>query len=347
MSLGLSRISVDFVKAQAGFYFRNWEYSFDDAQKPLTVTLGLILFFCLLYLLYALYRRRFRGPAVFTQDDPENTKTVIGQSIAERATYEVQFDGKGRKRLLFSCAPIKLLPEQGIVLELSGFIHPQQDWVGRWVHCHFRVATGKKDQKWLFYQFKSSIVAVDSRHGQDQITVALPRQLKQKQRRQHLRLEPSSADIPSLSIWPETFANLDNPQQHPPMLSFVHGLEFNQLIVLNISAGGMLLEIRSPALQTAGESLDKGKRFFIQIFLRSPDQDAETEYMFTAQVRNAFNDPTSGNAIIGISFSAYQVPSSQDPKTKKWVPLHGKGVEAIEDWVFKRHLELYRQKGIT
>ena len=131
------------------------------------------------------------------------------------------------------------------------------------------------------------------------------------------------------------------------MLSFVHGLESNQLIVLNISAGGMLLEIRSPALQTVGENLDKGKRLFIQIFLRSPDQDAETEYMFTAQVRNAFNDPTSGNAIIGISFSAYQIPSSQDLKTKKWLPLHGKGVEAIEDWVFKRHLELYRQKGIT
>lgn len=333
---------------QAGFYFRNWEYSLSDAQKPLSYTLGLILVAVLIYLAYLYYRKKTLAQKdFFTLRDPDRISAFLEQSVSERAAYEIQFEGEGRQRMLFSCAPVALEPDRGIVLETSGFVHPRQTWVGRHVRCHFKVSSGEKDHKWFFLQFSSTISAVRKTGNLDFIVLALPERLERKQRRAHLRLEPLSGDIPALNIWPETLGHLIHPGDTPPILSFVHGQSDNQLNVVNVSAGGVLLEIRSSGTMSLGDQLDKGKRLFILMQLRDPEQSDIIEHMLLAQVRNTYTDPATGFRIVGLSFIGHHTSDEEKPGEHVWSPLHGKGLEDIEDWVFKRHLQLYREKGIV
>lgn len=333
---------------QAGFYYRNWEHSLTNAQKPLTYTFGLILAFSIAYLAYSLYRKWFsQEPALFSSNNQAEILTIFQQAVTKRATHEIQFQSEEGQRALFFCSPVGLETSKGILLEISDYIHPQESWIGREVHCHFKLASKQKDNKWSFYQFSSAITGIRQEGALEFIIVALPKHLEYKQRRQHLRLAPPSEDIPGVSIWPETLSHLDHPGDQPPLLSFVHGRPDNQLNVLNISAGGLLLEVRSTARNIPENSLDKGNRLFVGLLLRDPGQSAVQEYLLLARVRNAFTDPASGSWLIGLSFSAHHAPQGEDSTKKLWVPLHGKGLEAIEDWVFKRHLQMYRQKGIV
>lgn len=348
MSLLTDSLFHPVFTSQAGFYFRNWEHSLTNAQKPLTYTIGLILAFSIAYLAYSLYRKWFsQEPRLFLTNNQAEIVTIFQQAVAKRATHEIQFQSEEGQRALFSCSPVEFETSKGILLEISGYIHPQESWIGREVLCHFKLASKQKDKKWLFYQFSSTITGIRQEGALEFIIVALPKHLEYKQRRQHLRLDPPSEDIPGVSIWPETLSHLDHPGDQPPLLSFVHGRPDNPLNVLNISAGGLLLEVRSTARNIPDNSLDKGNRLFVSLLLRDPHKNAVLEYLLLARVRNAFTDPASGNWLIGLSFSAYHASRGEDAKKELWVPLHGKGLEAIEDWVFKRHLQMYRQKGIV
>lgn len=339
---------TDKFSAQAGFYFRNWEYSIGDAQGPLVFTLGLIIAAALAAIAYHLYRRRSRKVGdLFALEDLPLVHSLLEQSIAERAKYEVRFASKTGKRMHFACTPLSMDSENALTLELSGFVHPQQEWVGRMVNANFRLASEKKELRWEFYEFQSTITGLRRRGNLEYIILQPPERLERKQRRQHLRLEPSGGDILRVDIWPETLTNLEHPEHAAAMASFRHGRKNNTLNVLNISAGGLLLELRAKSFHVDEESLSRGKRLAVRLDVRDFDEKTVKEYMIAARIRNAYADPVTGHKVLGLSFAAYRAAAPDDPEKQRWINLHGKGLEPIEDWVFKRHLELYRQKGIV
>lgn len=331
---------------QAGYYFRNWEHSLEDAQGPLLFTLGLVVVFSIIYVAYVLYQRKFaRNPEIAVIRDSEKITAILEQSVAERSTYEVQFEGEGRQRAHFTCSPVQFAQGKAVILEVPDFVHPREEWVGRAVFCFFRVSSGLKEPKWIFYKMQSTIAGVRKTGSLGFIAVLTPRELERSQRRQHLRLDPPSGDILAVSIWPETLGNLEHPEDEPPLLTFVYGRPDNFLRVVNISGGGLLLEIRLIDHQGLAENFTRGKRLHVHLALRDVDKDATQEHFLIARIRNAFTDPKTGNLQIGLSFSAYQITLPSDEK--KWVTLKGQGVEAIEDWVFKKHLQIYREQGVV
>lgn len=335
-----------------GQYFHSWG-NLDDAQKPLLITLGLVVIFSIIYVAYVLHQRKFaQKPEITVARDPDRITAILEQSVTERSTYEIQFAGEGRQRAHFTCSPVQFAQGKEIVLELPGFIHPSNEWVGRIIFCFFRTSSGVKSPKWAFYKFQSTIAGVRKADQLEFITVVAPQELERSQRRQHLRLDPPSEEIPAVNIWPETagaLGNLEHPNAHPPLLTFVHGRPENPLRVVNISGGGLLLEIRPHTHRYLAENLAKGKRLFINLALRDEDKSTINEHVVLAQIRSVFWDQETGNLQIGLSFSAHQATLPPDVKkgAKKWVTLNGQGVEAIEDWVFKKHLQMYREKGVV
>jgi c-di-GMP-binding flagellar brake protein YcgR len=158
-----------------------------------------------------------------------------------------------------------------------------------------------------------------------------------------LRLDPPRGDIPELRLWPETLSNLDRPEDDPPLLEFLDTRQDNQLQVINISASGLLLNIRPPLPEVLKTELEKGKRFYISLTLLDPGQTSIQTFQLLTQVRNVFFDPDQGQRFVGLSFAAHL---TRTEGSMQWKPLNGKGVEEIEDWVFKRHLQIYREKGL-
>lgn len=331
--------------SQSGFYFQNWGFSFSDAHKPLTITLALILLLSLVSVASILYRRfRDSGPVGLSLHESAQIREVLDEALQQRATLEVQFQEQDVRRTNFSCTPTGVDPFVGFTLEVSGFIKPQQSWIGRTVLCYFKVAGHHKDAKWSFFSFRTTIIDIVVRQARRRIVLAIPKQLDRKQRREHLRLDPPNEDIPEVQIWPETLSNLDWPEADPPLLEYRIAHQENPLRILNLSAGGLLLELRPPLPKALGADLEKGRRFYIRLVLNDPEQGAPQVHKLLAQVRNVFLDPTHGKRLVGFSFAAW-LPRTEGPGS--WQPLKGKGVEEIEDWVFKRHLELYREKGLV
>ncbi len=331
--------------SQAGFYFQNWGFSISDAQKPLTITLALILLLGLLSVARTLYRRaQGTGPVGLSVNEAAQVQEVLDEALQQRATLEVRFQDEDAQRTSFTCSPTGVDPSVGITLEVSGFIKPHPSWIGRTVLCYFKVAGQHKDAKWSFFSFRTTITDIAARQARQRIVLAIPEQLDRQQRREHLRLDPPNEDIPEVQIWPETLSNLDWPGADPPLLEYRIAHQENPLRILNLSAGGLLLELRPPLPKALGADLEKGQRFYIRLVLRDPEQDTPQAHQLLAQVRNVFLDPTQGNRLAGLSFVA-RLPRTEGPGG--WQPLKGKGVEEIEDWVFKRHLELYREKGLV
>ncbi|PTN38058.1 hypothetical protein [Desulfonatronum sp. SC1] len=331
--------------SQTEFYFQNWEFSFSDAQKPLTITIALILFLVLVSAAVTLYRRaKGSETAGLSIHEPAKIQDILNEALQQRATYELRFQDESAQRTRFTCSPVGFAPAVGISLELSGYIKPRKSWIGRGVVCYFKTAGQRKEIKWSFFSFTTTIVDLVSSQTRQHIVLATPEKLERKQRRGHLRLDPPSEDIPEVQIWPETLSNLDRPEDDLPLLEFMVTQQDNPLRVLNISGGGLLLELRPPLPKVLGADLEKGHRFFIRLGLRDPEQGTVRSYQLLAQVRNIFIDPTHGKRLIGLSFVAH-LPETEGPR--RWEPLNGNGVEEIEDWVFKRHLGLYREKGLV
>lgn len=331
--------------SQTNLYFQNWEYSLSQAQRPLTLTITLIAFLALVALGLHLRRKwTSREGNWLAVIDPVEIRTILGQAVQERATFDTSFQGEWAQRTHFSCAPLDLDAGRKIILETPAFTPPQPAWIGRRVTCHFRIGSARSDVKWLFYHFSTVITDIQSYDTRETIIINVPQKLQRGQRRAHLRLEPFTQDVPSLRLWPETLAMVDVFEEEPPTASFLHTRRDNHLHVLNISAGGVLLEIRATQRQLPDDILEKGKRFYLSIALRDPENDAVRDFHLKAKIRNLFTDPHEGKRLAGFSFTAYRIKPGDDPNN--WVSLDGKGVEAIDDWVFKRHLQIYREKGL-
>ncbi|WP_153306849.1 flagellar brake protein [Desulfonatronum thioautotrophicum] len=331
---------------QTNLYFQSWELSWEQAQRPLTITITLITVLIVTAIGLHLYRKRTSQEGNWLAvSDPEKIQSVMDQALRERATLDTMFQGEWSQRAHFSCALLAVEPDRGIILETPGYTHPQPTWVNRTVTCHFRVASTRKDVKWLFYHFSAPIIDIQYHETRDAIVVQIPKQLLRGQRRAYLRLEPFTQDIPELRIWPETFTNLETDVTGPPLATFLNTRAVNPVHILNISAGGMLLEIRVPLHQLPDEVLEKGKRFYLHFLLRDPEDGGVKEFHLRAQIRNLFTDPHDGKRLAGFSFTAFRKAPEGIPDN--WATLDGKGVEAIDDWVFKRHLQVYRQKGLT
>jgi hypothetical protein len=134
--------------SQAGFYFQNWGFSFSDAQKPLTITVALILFLTLVSVASALYRRAQKsGTAGLSIHEPTEIRGILDEALQQRATHELRFEDESAQRIGFTCSPADSDPAVGITLEVSGFIKPQPSWVGRSVVCFFKIARQRNEPK--------------------------------------------------------------------------------------------------------------------------------------------------------------------------------------------------------
>ncbi|WP_092118362.1 hypothetical protein [Desulfonatronum thiosulfatophilum] len=338
------------LSGQSGFYFQNWEHSFSQAQKPLVYTMILVTLLIMAYASILLYRRFFfRETAFFAVQEAAVIHEIIHQSVRERSKYDINFQTEKARRVQFSCSPWKFEPGRGLILELSGFLQPQSTWVGRTVSSYFKVSTTQKEPKWSFFYFSSTITDLSYDKSRPCIILETPKCLERKQRRSHLRLDPPREDIPELRIWPETLSNLDHYGDAPPLLHYLHSETDNTFLIRNISAGGLLLEIRQPVDHEVAEAMEKGKRLFISLYLRDLQHPHNNEYRLLAQIRKSFMEPgnaETGKLLVGLLFVAHK-PRGQPKAQDRWLPLNEKGVEEIEDWVFKRHLQIYQQKGLT
>lgn len=281
-------------------------------------------------------KRQERAQKAFTITDPERIHAILHEAVLSRSRLDVRFEDGG-VRASMACALAETTPES-VRLEVPWGVHPSPTWIGRTLAVYFHLPP--KSGPAQYYFFHAPVVAVHPSDDISHVELAAPVTLEMGQKRRHFRLELPSADLLDLRLWLPDSPGLPteaDPNAWPaPLLTFPH------IGIVDISAGGLRLSVdpqRLPRPQADGRrvSLDT-----VRLCITLRGETAPETYFFEARLRNQFKDYATSRLLCGYQFQQAAIRTDMHPLA--WSPVDPeRGVSELGDWIFRRHMELYRQ----
>ena len=299
------------------------------------------------YVLARKYVFRPRPPSFGRIQDPRIIEDILATALSLRSRMEMAFYSKtgGRRHIYCSLAEYSL---QHILLELPATSRPDEKWIGRHVTCYFRIQMGKQHP--MFYNFSTSIEQVSKNdQGLPIIFLTRPSVIELGQKRQHLRIDPPVRLLHSVILWPAVrtrgYALQGDVRQWPQPISKLKP-ESHELVVRDISAGGIRLELDRKSVKDLEAA--KGQEYFLRLALNVPDQRKPLILFLAGSLVNLFDDIQDSTLTMGLQFSSRGTGGTPEHPVLTWKDIKPEdGVEELGNWVLRRHLELYREKGLV
>ncbi len=319
--------------------FQHGRFTFDDIAGPLlwvALGAGVLAGIGLAWDHWRLRKEQHKKTTAI--QDKDRIRAILNDAVLTRSRMDVRFS-VGEMRTSMACSLTEVSAES-LFLEIPFGIHPTPSWQGREIVAYFHITP--KNAAAVFYSFHSPIVNVyPSETDISRIEVALPTALDLSQRRRHFRLELPSADLLDLRLWlpdPSVLPSEPDPAAWPePLLTFPH------IGVVDISAGGIRLSLdplRLPRPTPDGQRVSlESIRLYVGI--RSLPKEPQG-YFFEARLRNQFKDYATSRLFLGYQFERSAIRQGTTPLSWRSVsPEYG--VNELGNWIFRRHMELYRQ----
>lgn len=326
--------------------------SFRTETALYTVYALLLVVVALIAVILFMWFKNRKGAKYIPHDwvlHPSHISNTLGMARDEHEKFELQFHSKGEKRRSTSCLLTKITPE-ALTIECSGLTNLQSKWVGKDVDCYFQVKKSSTGN--TFFMFTTPIIGIRGyTDGTSVLTLKTPNKLEQRQKRASLRISPPSQYIMGLAVWsaPENISakgTLDIRQWGRPVLTYLP--EKNCQITLdNISAGGIKVRIPRAEVRNCNLDFSIGDKLFLLLDMWDPDTGQRVRYWLLCRVQNPFIDFVTHDAELGMQFLYLAQPDAKNAAELRWneEPI-GSGLDSIGNWVMRRHLELYREKGI-
>ena len=280
---------------------------------------------------------------------PSHIMNTLTAAHDENEKFEIQFHSNGEKRRSTSCA-LTSLDEETLTLHCTGLSSMQGDTIGKNVDCYFQIR--KFGSGSTFFMFTSPIAGIRScTDGTSILSVKTPNKLEQRQKRASLRISPPQQYCMGLAMWvaPAGLApkgKINIRQWGRPLLAYLPEKTF-QLALDNISAGGVKLRIPKDEVKRCELDFKIGDKLFLLLDLWDPDTGQRVRYWILCRIQNPFIDYVTHDAELGLQFLCTAHPEANASEELSWgeeVPADG--IDSIGNWVMRRHLELYREKGI-
>jgi hypothetical protein len=277
---------------------------------------------------------------------------LLHTAVSQRSKVRLSFH-RDDKRSRSTDAVFEDISEQGFVLELSTVRKLNRAWIGKLIDCDFRVKE-KKSDVFNFYHFVAEIL--DIRMGGDEILrlhAAFPLRIEASQKRSNLRIDPPDRLIPVFRVWRAAAVTsgkateLDYESWGEPHFDLVPGRLENQGEIIDLSGGGMGLETVIHVLDDGPHRLAVSDDLYIRVHLVEPDEDMPMMVFILARVLVIREEAkVEGRHRLGLRF--VRQGKETDPKLTRlrWQTVDEEGIREVDDWVFNRHLELYRQRGM-
>ncbi|NJB66739.1 c-di-GMP-binding flagellar brake protein YcgR [Desulfobaculum xiamenense] len=297
-------------------------------------------------------RRDTKPPSWIT--DQASIMSLFDAIMAQRSKVEMRFAGGAVDNTRRSTACSLEHVKDGLLdLEISGFVKAHQGWLNRDVQCFFRVTTpGRKDHA-NFYTFTSRIKGI-RKISQDvtHIAVPVPEHIELSQKRLSLRIEPPLQFSLGLALWPEKLRRDGSPEPllrkwgRPPVF-YSRQMNDTPLRIVNVSSGGMRLELTPDSVKETGFGFEIGERYVLMAQFFDPDRDAKLNLWTMCRIQNRYEDFESRRLEIGVQFSEIGQLVKDDGGKIIWKKVPADGIARLGNWVARRHLDLYREKGLT
>jgi|GEM_PF-2589796 len=300
--------------------------------------------------------RRVTPPPSTWTTGRENILGMLDLALNQRARFDIVLENKAARSRFIPCALVAS-GDDGVSLELSEVIQLSDEWLDQRAKVYFKLKLEDPDLP-SFFGFAAEIVNVGvSPHGATVVTVRLPDRIELRQKRSRLRIEPPFKLVRNFTVWPEQRNEEGSLSQDPrawgaPLLR-LDPKNPRAVRILDISGGGVKVLVQQGTMQQrfTGDRRPQfvpGVRFFIDLGLHDPKTNALLRLLLHATVKTASTRGSSRDLEMGMAFTAEARISAESPDLVEWRALTGDAsVESIDNWVFKRHLDLHREKGVA
>jgi hypothetical protein len=274
----------------------------------------------------------------------------------QRRPFEIQFHAEpGHRRPTLRCAP-EYLGRNSLTVELGGLKTLSDKWLGRPALVFFRIKDGRE---FTYYTFTSHIDGIHSpRQGVCHLTLPMPSSLENRQKRSFLRIAPPKEFLLGAAIWCEE-SMPQNEQLHeittwrrPKLLFLPERVE--QFHILDISAGGARISVSNTVVRTFDLHFTAAERLLLMLDLFDPEHNKRLRFWMQCRIQNAWVEHASNNVHMGVQFLSWARPKDvvENPLNPlegntaaiEWLRLSSANeVEALGNWIMRRHLELFRE----
>jgi len=299
-------------------------------------------------------RRRLRPEALpaYMIGTRERIAEILQQAMDQRSKFEMRFLPSEYTRPVAVCSLLEY-DARRLQFELDTAATPGGGWEGRLCEFYFRVKGDKK--QYIYYRFTGTVTGLKTgRSGAHVMEIAFPETLELQQKRAHLRLEPPAQYLLGLAVWREPDRELP-PQIKEwgrPQLRLKPDDHHPPLRLDDISAGGIRMTVTRDAMKDSRLDIGVGRRLYLMLDLYDPESSAKRRFLLLCRVQHVYEDFETRNMEYGLQFVSHgrlrkQGEEEEDPVLEvDWRPVDQDGVESLGSWIMKRHLELYRDKGI-
>jgi len=328
----------------------HWELNTAAIALLIAVACAVLLIIGVHLVLKRLLAIRNPQQPIFTLTDPDEILSILIKALDNRSNFEMSLTSGNSKALVCTLTDVHYAC---LALDLPAYVSPPESWIGSEM-CIFFAIPADGSQK-AHYYFQSEILDLFPGEAENvSMLINYPQSLQQKQKRNHLRLDPPSRFVTSLKVWPAPSTpgtGLEtNPDRFSEPLLQVQGQagEQGQVRVVNLSASGLRLKIPKEARKKSGIIPGEFKACIIALKLQGVEEDLPLQPILHCRVKNIHEDVVSRDLHLGLQFSARgREVDQRSPGQLKWERITPEqGVEEIGTWVIKLHLKLYREKGI-
>ncbi len=293
--------------------------------------------------------RRGDFPAYWIVRRPE-IQCILQQALDQRSKFEIKFLPSDYARPIATCS-LEKINQHALQFDIGPEVSVSKRWLNRTVEFYFRIQGGKRQH--VYYRFTSPVVGVKRLGDRGSLfLVEPPPKIELQQKRAFLRLEPPSQYLLGCAVWQES--ERQRPEQLKtwgrPILVYNPDELSNPINVEDISAGGMRLLVTRQIMKKLKLKFTMAQRLYVMLDLYDPDSSRKRRFWLQCRVQHVYEDFETRNAEYGLQFMAYgQLRKKDGEPTQQveWKQTGQEGIELLGSWVMKRHLELYRDKGIV
>jgi len=310
------------------------------------ITIGIVVLLGIVIIAFLIFNKILRiGDDKFTATlNRKDILNILDQATEHRSRLDVSFHPITTSRQTITCAVLEVQPE-GILLELPVGVNPSANWIDRIMACFFRIP--RPDGHPYFYKFISPVHEVKEISGVHYLVLKVPDKIELGQKRKHLRLEIPPMDILDFRIWPasedSTFHYENDPEKWPEPLAVFSRESGNHLRIMDISGGGIRMMFDPKEYGSLDEFVAEHPILFMRLELAAALTRSQVMYFVAARLRTKMKDFDTGVLMLGYEFVECSEPKDE---TFDWIKIKPEeGIDELVTWIFKRHLELYRERS--
>ncbi len=286
---------------------------------------------------------RTKPEAMAAARNRQLTQALLAEVLEQRAKLRLTFPSQVTSLRELSGSLASFGP-QGLDVEVSSLKSGSQSWVGTPVSCYFRVRDRERAGLTRFYTFDSAIEAVGTApNGLVHFRLTTPRTVAHAQQRRSVRVSVDQRRMPVFMLWRELPAGADVAAT-PPLAQSGPQTQ-GRLRVENISGCGLRLVAQNALLSELGLKPQVGESLCFYFKALEGQEIAEKAFLVNATIRNAFNDPQSGETALGLEFMAEGGLNKN--RRLVWTPLKANEVTHLSGFIFKWNLlDFYKEKRV-